>query len=150
MGSVTDKGTCPVCGESYWYDFNYRTGETTKLSPCECDRKIGYCLEFIKAKGLEKEFQEFARKREKDYWYDWIVDNAKSSDVELFLEELRGFYHDKMAPLINTDETLEAVAEGLREADYTLQEIEELIEGLSSLLNTNKIELRKKLLAMIV
>jgi hypothetical protein len=28
------------CGEEYWYDFDCRTGQYTKLSMCKCDRRL--------------------------------------------------------------------------------------------------------------
>jgi len=66
MSSVTNVDVCPVCGEEYWYDFDCRTGEYTKLSMCHCDRIRRDMEEFLKEKGLWEEFKKFHEEREKE------------------------------------------------------------------------------------
>ena len=40
MGVVTDVVVCPECGEVYKREVDCRTGEVTKLTMCECDRRV--------------------------------------------------------------------------------------------------------------
>jgi hypothetical protein len=67
MPSVQDKAVCPICGEEYWYEFDLRTGEYTKLTMCACDRYVSDAEEFLKMKGLWEEFLKFHEEREKEY-----------------------------------------------------------------------------------
>jgi hypothetical protein len=66
MPSVQNTDICPTCGEEFWYDFDCRTGEYTKISKCKCDREIEYAREFIEKKGLLDEFEKFVAEMEED------------------------------------------------------------------------------------
>ena len=66
MPSVQGVDVCPVCGEEYWYDFDCRTGEYSKLSMCACDRWRYDAEEFLKMKGLFEEFKKFHEERERE------------------------------------------------------------------------------------
>jgi len=59
MSAVQDTEICMVCGEEYWYEFDCRTFEYTKLTMCKCDRELQKAKEFLKKKGLLKEFLSF-------------------------------------------------------------------------------------------
>jgi hypothetical protein len=67
MVKVQDTAICPSCGEEYWYEFDLRTGEYTKLTMCKCDRFMRDAEEFLKMKGLWKEFLRFHEEREKEH-----------------------------------------------------------------------------------
>jgi len=148
MAGVINETICPVCGETYWYEFDTRTGEEHKLTSCACDREFDYLMEFIRMKGLEKEFQEFRKRKEKDYWYDWIAEKL-SDDLEELLEKFEKRL-DRITSCMNVNEVLEAVAEGMKDSGYSPRELEKLISKLVELLNTSEGEVRRKILAGIV
>jgi len=66
MPHVQNTAVCPSCGEEYWYEFDCRTGEVTKLSMCACDRWIEDAKLFLKEKGLLDEFNKFHQEREQE------------------------------------------------------------------------------------
>jgi len=66
MPRVTDTDVCPVCGEKFWYDFDCRTGEYSKITMCACDRRMWDAEEFLKMKGLYEEFVKFHEERENE------------------------------------------------------------------------------------
>jgi hypothetical protein len=66
MPTVENTEVCPSCGEEYWYEFDCRTLTYTKLTMCKCDRFIHDAKEFLKMKGLWKEFMKFHKEREKE------------------------------------------------------------------------------------
>lgn len=64
MVGVVDTEVCKVCGEEYWYSFEFPTGYT-KLTACKCDRFVTDVEDFLKEKGLWEEFLRFHEEREK-------------------------------------------------------------------------------------
>lgn len=40
MSSTQDTQVCLYCGEEVWYDFEYRTGKTTAMTACACQRRL--------------------------------------------------------------------------------------------------------------
>ena len=67
MPHVQNTAVCPSCGEEYWYEFDCRTGEVTKLSMCACDRWIedAKLLKDIDAPTIEwKEFKHIEKPEE--------------------------------------------------------------------------------------
>jgi len=60
MSSVQNTAVCIVCGEEYWYDFDCRTGEYTKLSMCKCDRERERLRE--ENKKLKEELRKLKQK----------------------------------------------------------------------------------------
>jgi len=83
MSSVQDTDVCIVCGEEYWYDFDCRTGEYTKLSMCKCDRQREKLEQKIKKlKDELKYFRDEARE---------IIKNWENRDSKMdydFIEEV--------------------------------------------------------------
>lgn len=63
MGSVQDTDVCPVCGWGYWYEYDLRTGEYTKLTMCRCDIECNVAMEILKEHGL---FEEYKRRLEEE------------------------------------------------------------------------------------
>ncbi|ADC64701.1 hypothetical protein Ferp_0527 [Ferroglobus placidus DSM 10642] len=150
MGSVTNTAICPVCGEEYWYDYDTRTGTTTKLSSCACDREIECMREFIRMKGLKDEFREFMREREKEYWHDWIVERGEVAyDVQEFLESLKERI-ESIQEFLGTDDILHAVAEGLKAVGCGPQELDKVVRELAELLGGSGEAVRKKMLAALL
>jgi len=62
MVSVIDTDICPICGMEYWYEFDLRTGEYTKLTKCRCNIEHDVAIEIIERHGLSKEYQELLEK----------------------------------------------------------------------------------------
>lgn len=65
MGGIIDLDECPICGEEFWYDYDGRTGEFTKLTMCRCDRIMVYVEEFLKSRGLLEEFEKYVEEMER-------------------------------------------------------------------------------------
>ena len=66
MTTVDGTDVCMACGEEYWYQLDCRTGEYTKLSMCACDRRMANAEDFLKAKGLLQEFEDYHKKCEEE------------------------------------------------------------------------------------
>lgn len=148
MAGVTDQTVCSVCGETYWYEFNTRTGETTKLSYCLCDREMDYYREFLREKDLVEEFEEFRREKEKEYWTEWIVELFEDEvDLDELIEKLK-INEDKILECMSDDDILEAVAGGV--ADYWQEDLEELVDHLAEWLDLSPEMVKRKILAGIL
>ena len=65
MSSVMNFDMCPFCNEEYWYDFDCKSSEYTKVTMCKCDRYKNNVEEFLRQKKLFEEFEKFHAKKEK-------------------------------------------------------------------------------------
>jgi len=148
MSGVIDEGVCPQCGETYTYEFDTRSWEFSKLTACRCDRVVDYYIEFIKRKGLEQEFEEFKKEKEKEHWREWISERVEEAiDLEELIEKLKA-NEDNILGCMSADDILDAVAEGL--ADYDREEVEELVNFLTGWLNISPELVKRKILAGIL
>ena len=66
MVTVDNTDVCIVCGEEFWYQFDCRTGEYTKISQCACDRLMNDMVEFLREHGLYEEFQRYHSERKSE------------------------------------------------------------------------------------
>jgi len=104
MGGVQDTDVCKTCGEEYWYDFDTRTMQYSKLGSCYCDRATIDVKEFLKEKGLWEEFKEFHKRREKERWLErkGIIDKDEMTEEEIkeeLSEEYKEFEEEFLAKL---------------------------------------------------
>lgn len=143
-----EEKVCPICGEPYWREIDTSSFEETRLSSCKCNRIHGYHEEFLKLKGLEKEFEEFVKSKEKPYWYSKIIETFQSGgSVDEILDEF-GKVSSSITACMSTDEILEAVSKGLSYLDNAGEVLEHLVDGLANILGINTREARKIILAM--
>lgn len=149
MGGVVDERECPVCGMVYTYEFDTRTFEEYKLSSCLCDLKTDLYSRFIKEKGLEKEFEEFRKREEREFWKDWLRERAESETIEGLIDLLKG-HAKKITEHLSDEEIIAEVMEGIGFAGYSDEDVVKLIKGLAEVLEKEEGCVKRLILAEIL